>query len=94
METKEIDICNGVSMEFFSLDQKKPNDGEMVTIVLKAGGYSYGAVIPSNKVGNQVISARSRVFKSVPPKFTVRTHYDTLEFTADNVICWGRIKQD
>lgn len=95
METKEIYICEGVSMEFYTLEEKKPDDGEMVTLVLTPEKrYSYGSEIPTNKIGNQIISARTRLFKSVPPKFTVRSHYSTLDITADEVICWGRIKQD
>jgi hypothetical protein len=95
METKEIYICEGVEMEFFTLEDKLPNEREMVTLVLKPRNrYAYGGEMPCNKAGNQIISASVRLFKKVPPKFTVRSHYSTLDITADEVLYWGRIKQD
>lgn len=96
METKEIYICEEVEMEFFTLENKKPDEREVVTLVLKPGKtrYMYGGEIPSNKAGYQIVSASTRLFKRVPPKFTVRTHYTTLDITADEVLYWGRIKQD
>jgi len=97
MEAKEIYICEGVEMEFFTLEDKQPAEREMITLVLKPGKkirHMYENIIPSNKAGNQIISASTRLFKRVPPKFTVRSHYSTLDITADEVLYWGRIKQD
>lgn len=92
----EITICDGVVMQFFELSEEHPKEREMVTLVLKTGNHvsCYRTEIPKNEEGNVIISASTRIFKSVPPKFTVRSHYSTLDITSEEVLCWGRIKQD
>jgi hypothetical protein len=87
----EVIIANGISMEFFELDEKKPEHEEMVTLVLKKKQAHYAK---TNKAGNQILQATTRIFKSVPPKFTIRTHYHTIDIVASDVLYWGRIKQD
>lgn len=91
----EVVISDGIVMEFYELSELHPKEREMVTLVLKPGKISpYYLEIPKNITGNNIISASTRLFKSVPPKFTVRTHYSTYDILSDDVICWGRIKQD
>lgn len=91
----EVIIADGIVMEFFELSEKHPNEREMVTLVLKPGKlHEYYLEVPKNIAGNCVVTASTRIFKSVPPKFTVRTHYSTYDIVSDDVLYWGRIKQD
>lgn len=91
----EVIISDGIVMEFFELSEKHPVEREMVTLVLKPGKLNgYYLEVPKNLKGNVIISASTRIFKSVPPKFTVRTHYNTYDILSEDVLCWGRIKTD
>lgn len=87
-------ITEGIEMEFFTLDEAIPEEREMVILVLKPKTLGmYRESVAENSAGNLIISASTRVFKKVPPKFTVRTHYSTYDITSEDVIYWGRIKK-
>lgn len=92
-----MNVFNDVDIEFFDLKDQKPNDGEQILIVLKAGVDSGNYISYYNNNTPTILTtadtldlAEYQIFKSVPSKFKCKTAYRRRTFEEKDIICWGR----
>lgn len=95
-----MNIFDNVDIEFFSLKDQQPKDQENIVIVLKTGvdsgnprPYRYGK--PTDPILYTVKEtldfATYFTFKTRENVFRTKTAYRRRQFTAKDVICWGRL---
>lgn len=89
-------VFENVDIEFFDLKDKKPSDGDTVTIVIKDSSFARRSYYNNNLplTGEKALTtAIYKEYKTRPCKFTDSTGYFVVNYIADEIVCWAKIKQ-